>query len=149
MANQYSKMLHRILYIDDTHNNLVNTNISIVTSVRMGGDKVKVSIKDNLKDRRFNVYVLLMLIANFVDYYSTMIAMDRGFIELNPLMNVAIEHGKIGIIKLIVPILVIVYIITRVSTVESMIRARRVILIGFIIFTLAFTNNIIHLVIAG
>lgn len=54
-----------------------------------------------------NIYLLAILIFNFIDYFSTVKLLRLGAVELNPFMNYAIEHNLFPLIKLVlIPFLI-------------------------------------------
>lgn len=85
-----------------------------------------------------------MLIANFADYYSTIFALNNGFIEANPFLNEAIAAGRFSLVKLIVPTLLVIYLIIRVKTPKSLQRVCNLLLFSSVLFTSVAVHNTVR-----
>lgn len=73
-------------------------------------------------NKSFLVSSVLIMVTNLMDYCSTTYALNKGFIEANPIMNIAINADKLLLVKMGVPLLVIVFCILRIKTPESLRR---------------------------
>lgn len=92
---------------------------------------------------------LLMLLANFADYYSTIYALKRGFQEANPFLDMAINANSFTQVKLIIPVLIVIYSLIRViksDSPKSIKRVGNLMIFGSIYFSvIALHNSIVIL----
>ena len=95
-------------------------------------------------DKKLIQLSFLMLFANFADYFSTVCALQRGFKEANPFLRAAIHANQFTTIKLTVPVLLVIYILTRVyrsDSPKSQQRACGAMLFASLLFTIMAIHN--------
>lgn len=98
----------------------------------------------NRPSKKLIGFGILMLFANLADYVTTIYAIENGFKEANPYLDLAIQTNSFTFVKLVVPILIIIYLILRVKSKKSLERACRVMIFGSLVFTAVALHNLVR-----